>query len=299
MKGVYTALVTPFRADGSIDDESLARLVAQQVKAKIDGLVICGTTGESPTLKRAEKIKLFESVQKLLAGTAVDLVAGTGSNDTAETVDLTKEVNGLGIKKFLVVTPYYNKPTPTGMVAHFTKVADEIDGEVILYNVPGRTGVGLSPATVAELAGHEKIVALKEATGQLELTTAILCELETKKRSLSILSGDDATYFPMLCAGATGVISVASHLVPGPMRRMLDLVEAGKVVEARAIHHRFYPIFRDLFVESNPGPVKWALAKLGLCENRLRKPLVPVSSAAEAKLEAMFSLYAKKEGVLE
>jgi len=299
MKGVYTALLTPFRADGSIDDESLARLVAQQVKAKIDGLVICGTTGESPTLKRAEKIRLFETVQKLLAGTAVDLVAGTGSNDTAETVDLSKEVNRLGIKKFLVVTPYYNKPTPAGLIAHFTKVADEIDGEVILYNVPGRTGIGLTPATVAELAGHPKITGLKEATGQLELTTAILCELEAKNRSLAVLSGDDATYFPMLCAGATGVISVASHLIPGPMRKMTELVRRGEIVEARGLHHRYYPIFRDLFVESNPGPLKWAMAELGLCENRLRKPLVPVSSAAEAKLESMFARYAKKDGMLE
>lgn len=299
MKGVFTALITPFLKDGSIDYGSLKKLVDQQVRAKVDGIVICGTTGESPTLKKEEKMKLFSEVATLLQGTSVELIAGTGSNDTAETISLTQEVEKLGVKKFLIVTPYYNKPSQTGMIEHFTKIASSIRGEIILYNVPGRTGIGLTSETIAKLAAHPRIVALKEASGQVRFATEIVTEVAKSGHRLSLLSGDDETYFPLLCVGATGVISVASHLVPGPMKKILEYVESGNVAKARELHDHCFPVFRDLFIESNPSPVKWAMAKLGLCENHLRLPLSPVSEASAKKLEAMMALYRVKDGALE
>jgi len=300
MKGIYTALITPFKPDGRIDEDSLNRLLDQQRRSKVDGVVICGTTAESPTLEKNEKLWLFNKIQKDLNGSGIDIVAGTGSNDTEETIQLSLEVEKIGIKKFLLVTPYYNKPTQKGLIEHFAKVANHIQGQIILYNVPSRTAIGLHPETVGELASHPKIVALKEASGDVSLTSEIRAVLDRRSiRDFSILSGDDATFFPLLCMGATGVISVTSHVIATQMKKIQTYVETGRLEEARALHDRYYPIFRDAFIETNPAPMKWMLAQLGICENRLRLPLVSVSLDAEKKLQDLMKRYRTEAGVIE
>ncbi len=300
MKGIYTALITPFKSDGRIDEESLNRLLEQQKRSKVDGVVVCGTTAESPTLEREEKLWLMKKIHKDLAGTGIEVIAGTGSNDTEETIQLTLEAEKIGIKRFLLVTPYYNKPTQKGLVEHFTKIASQIQGQIILYNVPSRTSIGIHPETIGELAMNPKIIALKEASGDVSLTSEIRAVLSRRGiKGFSILSGDDATFFPLLCMGATGVISVTSHVITGPMKKMQTYVEAGRLEEARALHDRYYPIFRDTFVETNPAPIKWMLTQLGICENRLRLPLVPISQDAEKKLQVLMSQYRTDSGVIE
>lgn len=300
MKGIYTALITPFSADGRIDEGSLVRLLDQQKRSGVDGVVVCGTTGESPTLEREEKLWLMKRVLQEYKNTPIEVIVGTGSNDTEETIQLTLDAEKLGIKKFLLVTPYYNKPAQKGLIEHFTKIADRIQGEIMLYNVPGRTSIGIHPETVGELAQHPKITSLKEASGDVTLTSEIREVLNRKGiKDFSILSGDDGCFFPLLCMGATGVVSVTSHVIAGPMKKMQAYVEAGKIDEARAIHDRYYPVFRDCFVETNPTPIKWILSQLGICDNRLRLPLVSLSPEGEKKLQALMSRYRSGAGVLE
>jgi 4-hydroxy-tetrahydrodipicolinate synthase len=300
MRGIYTALITPFKADGRIDEESLDRLLEQQKRSKVDGVVVCGTTAESPTLEREEKLWLMKKIYKDLAGSGIEVIAGTGSNDTEETIQLTLEAEKIGINKFLLVTPYYNKPTQQGLLEHFTKIANHIQGEIVLYNVPSRTSIGIHPETVGELAMNPKIVAIKEASGDVSLTSEIRSVLARRGiKDFSILSGDDATFFPLLCMGAMGVISVTSHVIAGPMKKIQNFVESGRVQEACALHDHYYPIFRDTFVETNPAPIKWLLSQLGICENRLRLPLVPVSVDAEKKLQTLMTHYRTAHGVME
>jgi 4-hydroxy-tetrahydrodipicolinate synthase len=298
MKGIYTALATPFNSRGEIDWGALDRLLEQQIRTGIRGFVACGTTGESPTLSRQEKEEIFRRVLEFSKKHGADAVAGTGTNDTRESVELTKVAESIGYRRFLVVTPYYNKPSQVGLRKHFEAVAEACTGEVILYNVPGRTGISIAPETVVELAAHPRIRAIKEASGNLATLGEIRAGLAQAGRSMALLSGDDATYLPFLLGGGQGTISVASHICPRAMLGIEAAVAKGDAKEAQRIQDRFLPIFRDLFLEANPCPLKWFLARLGFGGNALRLPLVPVSSATESKLEKLFASYRVDQGEL-
>lgn len=292
MHGIYTALATPFDPRGEIDFPALDRILAQQIGAGVRGFVVSGTTGESPTLSTEEKEKLFRHVFDYAKGKNLDLVAGTGTNDTRESVALTKLAERIGYRRFLVVVPYYNKPSQAGLLAHFTAVADAVaEGIVVLYNVPGRAGISLSVDTIVALAAHPKIRAIKEASGDLKFLADLRNGLAAKNRSLDLLSGDDATYYPFLLGGGHGVISVASHVCPRGMLEIEAAVKAGDRARGDRAQSAYLPLFTDLFVEANPGPLKWMLERLGLCANRFRLPLVPVGEAAARKLEAAVSGY--------
>ena len=280
MRGVYTALITPFNAKGELDLPSYRRLLQDQKSAGVAGVIPCGTTGEAPTLALEEKKTLIEIALNELRGSSVKVVAGTGSNDTTETVDFSRWASTAGAQGVLVVTPYYNKPSQRGLEAHFRAVADAVDCDVMLYNVPGRTGVSLTATTVANLAAHPRIRALKEATGNVAFTSEIRDALALQSRTLDILSGDDATYFPLLAVGGAGVVSVASNLFPRAMVALQKATEQGNWSQARQLHERFYPLFRDLFVESNPVPVKAAFEWLGFCSGTVRAPLAGLSDSS-------------------
>ena len=297
MRGIYTALATPFLSTGEIDYPSLRKILDQQVGAGIRGFVVAGTTGESPTLSSSEKEELFRFVLEYSKGKNLDLVAGTGTNDTRESIAQTERAHAVGYRKFLIVVPYYNKPSQAGLLAHFTAIADRAgEGEIILYNVPGRTGISLSVDTVVALAKHPKITAIKEASGDLRYFNELCAGLAKANQSLHLLSGDDATYFPFLLAGGHGVISVSSHVCPRGMLEIEAAVAKGDRLKAEKLQAAYLPLFQDLFVEANPTPLKWMLAKLGLCENRFRLPLVPVGAAAVEKLMATVSLYRVEAG---
>lgn len=278
MKGVYTALVTPFEENGKIDRGAFRALLQSQKSAQVSGVVICGTTGESPTLSLEEKKTLIQLALEEFSGSRCAVIAGTGSNDTEETVEFSRWASQQGVAGVLVVTPYYNKPTPGGMLAHFRAVADAVSCEVILYNVPGRTGSSLSPAIIVDLARHPRIRTIKEATGNVELTSQILDAVQKAGQQIDILSGDDCTFWPLLAVGAVGVISVASHILPRTFMEMWNLSQSDQWQRGRELHKRFYPVFRDLFIESNPGPIKAALEHLGVCSARMRAPLVAMES---------------------
>jgi 4-hydroxy-tetrahydrodipicolinate synthase len=284
MRGVYTALITPFEASGKIDLTAYKKIIADQIAAGVAGIIPCGTTGETPALSIDEKKLLIRTCIEAVQGSRVDVIAGTGTNNTAESVEFSRWASDQGVSAVLVVTPYYNKPSQSGLLKHFQAVADAVSCELMLYNVPGRTGVTMTAATVAELAAHPKIRSLKEATGNVEFTSAILDALHLAGQSIDILSGDDATFLPLLSVGAAGVVSVASNLFPRAMVEMQKLAENGRGREALAVHQKFYPLFRDLFVESNPVPIKFAMAHAGFCEPHVRAPLAPLTAPSKELL---------------
>lgn len=295
MRGVWTALITPFDSSGAIDWAAYRRILQDQRAAQVSGVIPCGTTGESPTLTLAEKRQLIETALSELQGSAVRVIAGTGSNSTAETLELSRWAAGRGVAGVLIVTPYYNKPSQTGLQSHFLAVADAVSCEVILYNVPGRTGVSLTAETITQLASHPRIRTLKEATGNVAFTSEILDSLSVAGRQMDILSGDDATYLPLLSVGAAGVVSVASNLFPRAMVQIQEHMDRQELQAAQMIHRRFYPLFRDLFIESNPGPIKEAMAHAGFCESLVRAPLVALSPESRKKLhESMVRCGARK-----
>lgn len=286
LKGTWTAIITPFDSKGGIDYPSYRKLLQDQKDAGITGVVPCGTTGESATLSTDEKKKLIQFTQDELRGTDVRVMAGTGSNNTANSVEFSRWASENGVDAVLIVTPYYNKPSQAGLEAHFNAVADAVNCEVVLYNVPGRTAVSLEPATIARLAKHPRITTIKEATGSLPFTSQLQEELRKAGSEISILSGDDATYLGLLSLGASGVISASSNLLPRSMIKMLQAFESGDLPTARKLNEKCYPLFRDLFIESNPVPVKTAMAYVGLCEEHLRAPLAPMSAENREKLMA-------------
>jgi len=279
LKGCYTALATPFRSD-RVDFEALGKLIEEQISAGIDGVVPVGTTGESPTLDFDEHREVIEFVVKAVDGRC-QVVAGTGGNATEEAVYLTKHAASVGADATLQVTPYYNKPTQEGLYRHFSKVADEGGLPVVLYNVPGRTGREIEVPTVQRLAQHSGVVALKEAGGSVDRATAVLncCDIV-------VLSGDDSLTLPMMAVGAKGVISVASNVAPAQVRNMVHAALDGQWDEARRLHHRLYPLFRDLFIETNPIPVKAALAIAGKIAEEYRLPLCPMKDENREVLKA-------------
>ena len=284
MRGVYTALITPFNQDLEIDWDTYRQIIKDQCDASVAGVIPCGTTGESPTLSLTEKKKLIETAIEVTRGTKTVVVAGTGSSSTRDTVELSRWASDQGVAGVLVVTPYYNKPSQAGLLNHFRAVADAVSCEVMLYNVPGRTGVSLTAETITELAEHPRIRSIKEATGNITFATEIRAQLRAKGRSLDILSGDDPTYLALLSVGACGVVSVASNLFPRGMVSLQRAFDSSKPDEALALHERFYPLFRDLFIESNPGPIKEAMAWAGLGNAYTRPPLARLSAANREKL---------------
>jgi 4-hydroxy-tetrahydrodipicolinate synthase len=284
LSGTITALVTPFGKDGSVDYGRLQALVEAQVAGGVEGICSVGTSGESPTLSHEEHHKVIEKTAEFAQG-KVKIVAGTGANSTSEAISLTKAALSMGgADACLQVTPYYNKPNAEGLYRHFMTVAD-LGLPVVLYNVPGRTGREIPLDVVARLAGHPNIIAVKEAAGSVERVSAI----KNLVPDFTVLSGDDSLTLPMLSVGAEGVISVASNVIPREMGDMVRLALAGDFVKARELHRRFYPLFRDLFVDVNPVMVKEALWLMGKIERMFRLPLCETTDANLEKLRTTLS----------
>jgi 4-hydroxy-tetrahydrodipicolinate synthase len=268
--GCGTAMVTPFRGDGTLDEETLRKLIARQMEAGIDFLVPCGTTGESPTLTHEEHVRVVEITVEMAKG-RVPVLAGAGGYNTAEVIAIARELAALGVDGILSVTPYYNKPTQEGLYQHYRAIAEAVHLPIILYSVQGRTGINIEPATVVRLAAIRNIVGIKEASGSIAQMAAIL---NAVPEDFVVLSGDDAITLPLIALGGRGVISVVSNEIPAEMTEMVRLALRGNIWGAREIHRRFHPLMEVNFVESNPGPVKTALAEMGLLEPVWRLPLV-------------------------
>lgn len=284
--GTYTALVTPFR-DGLVDEAALKQHVDSQTLNGISGLVPCGTTGESATLNYDEHIRVIELTIEA-AASRVPVIAGTGSNSTAETIMLTRQAEKLGASAALLITPYYNKPTQQGLYEHYKKISEDTAIPLILYNVPGRTGVNMLPETVARLSELKNIVGIKEATGDLKQVSDVM---EFSKKSFIVLSGDDFTTLPMLAIGGHGVISVTSNVVPKEMSAMVRAYRSGAHEEALKLHFALAPLHRAMFLETNPIPVKTALAMMGQMKEEFRLPLVKMSEANRERLALVLTSY--------
>lgn len=295
MRGIWTALITPFDRNGEIDWKAFRTLLQDQKDAKVAGVIPCGTTGESPVLTLDEKKRLIETTLEECKGSSIGVFAGTGSNNTAETIAFSKWASDQGVQGCLIVTPYYNKPSQAGLLAHFHAVADAVNCEIMVYNVPGRSGVALTADTIAKLARHPRIRSLKEASGNVAFTTEVRDAMKTEGTSLDILSGDDVTFLPLLAIGATGVVSVGSNLFPRALVALQKAHESGSS-EALAIHEKFFPLFRDLFVESNPAPIKAAMATAFGFNDSLRPPLAPLSEGSRKRLETSLAQCGIKPG---
>ena len=277
-KGLYVAMVTPFRA-GKVDFEALVKLTGNLVDAGCDGLVPAGCTGEAATLSADERREVTRTVIEA-AARRCKVVPGTGTNNTADSIKYSRMAEELGADGVMLITPYYNKPGPEGQYRHFKSVADAVGIPVVLYNVPGRTGVNVLPETVWRLAEVKNIRAIKEASGSLDQVSAIL-----SRCGITVLSGDDSLTLPMLALGAKGVISVAGNVAPLQVRQMLDKFAGGDLEGARQVHYGLLPLFKALFAETNPAPVKKACELLGICSGELRLPMVPVTQETEALLK--------------
>jgi 4-hydroxy-tetrahydrodipicolinate synthase len=281
--GTGTALVTPFRRDGSLDEPTLSRLIKRQIAADIDFLVPCGTTGENPTLTDAEHLRIVELTVELAKG-KVPVLAGAGGYNTCEVISLVRAMAALGVSGILSVTPYYNKPTQEGLYQHYKAIAEAVNLPIVVYCVPGRTGVNIEPATVQRLARIPNVVGIKEASGNVAQMAAIL---NCVPDDFLVLSGDDALTLPLISLGGHGVISVASNEIPAEMKRLTQLALAGNFAGAREIHRRFHPLMEINFVESNPIPVKAALAEMGLLEPSWRLPLVAPKPENQARIRCV------------
>jgi 4-hydroxy-tetrahydrodipicolinate synthase len=281
--GCGTALVTPFKKDLSLDEGTLRSLVRRQIEAGINFLVPCGTTGESPTLTRAEHLRVVAITVEEAKG-KVPVLAGAGGYNTHEVIELAREIEGLGADGILSVTPYYNKPTQEGLYQHYAAIASAIHLPIVVYSVQGRTGVNVEPATLARLAKIENIVGVKEASGNIGQMATVLNEVPD---SFDVLSGDDAITIPLCALGGRGIISVASNEIPAEMTQIAQHCLAGDYAGAREIQRRFLPLMNVNFVESNPIPVKAAMALMGLLEPVWRLPMVPPSPSNFAKIQAV------------
>ncbi len=284
--GCYTALITPFR-DGQIDEPALRGLVERQIAGGVSGLVPCGTTGEAPTLTANEWDRVVATVVETVAG-RVPVVAGTGSNSTAATIERTRRARTLGADGALVVTPYYNRPTQEGLYQHFTAIAAAVDLPFVLYNVPGRTGVNLLPETVVRLAEIPGIVGIKEASGSLDQASQIVNEAS---KEFVVLSGDDSLTLPIAGVGGRGVISVVSNIAPEAVSALTTACLAEDFTRGREIHLALVDLCRAMFVETSPVPVKAAAALLGYCTPEVRLPLAPLSDAARRRVESALAAW--------
>jgi 4-hydroxy-tetrahydrodipicolinate synthase len=282
--GCGTALVTPFQADGSLDEPALRALVEWQVEHGIDFLVPCGTTGETPTLTSDEVRRVIETTVKVAAG-RVPIVGGATSNNTRDAVEKAKAVAAIsGVDAILTATPYYNKPTQEGLYQHFKAIAEAVGKPLILYNVPGRTGANLEPATLGRLAGLRNVLGVKEASGNM---TQIADVFQHVPETFQVFSGDDALTLPVIALGGVGIISVASNEIPRKMAEMTRAALAGEWALARKLHRRYFALMQANFIESNPIPVKAALAMMGRIKENYRLPLAPMKKENRAKLEKL------------
>jgi 4-hydroxy-tetrahydrodipicolinate synthase len=287
LRGCATALVTPFKADGAIDEDRLRKLVERQIAGGVRLLVPCGTTGESATMTEAEDQRVITITIEVARG-AARVIAGTGSNSTASAIEYSKHARDLGADAVLQVAPWYNKPTQEGLYAHFRAIAEAIpDTPIMLYNVPGRTSSNIAAQTVLRLARDcENIVAIKEASGNL---TQIMEILRERPANFCVLSGDDAVTLPLIALGAEGIVSVASNEIPELMSRLAELALDGNWTEARALHYRLLPLMEINFIESSPGPVKAAMAMMGLLEENFRLPLVPIQEESRTRIRQVIA----------
>lgn len=280
-KGSFTALITPFR-NGAVDEKAFQDLVVRQIESGTHGLVPCGTTGESPTLSHEEHMRVTELCIEAANG-RVPIIAGTGSNSTDEAIMLQRHAKEAGADAGLVVTPYYNKPTQAGLIAHFKAIADAVDLPIVIYNIPGRSMIDMSIATMAELAKHPNIVGVKDATADLArpMRTRIACGPEFCQ-----ISGEDATIVPFLAQSGVGCISVSSNIVPKELAKMHEAWMKGDMTTVNRINERMMPVHDAMFCESSPGPVKYAAELMGLCSSELRLPMVGISNESKKKVEA-------------
>ena len=283
---VITAMVTPFKKDLTVDFEALERLVNHLIKNGSDSILVAGTTGECPTLTHEEEREVFKCVQNTVKGTNVKVILGAGSNSTQTAVEASKEAEKLGADGILTVVPYYNKPNQKGMLLHFGSIAQAVDLPIILYNIPGRTGVNMQPKTIAELAEkYPNIIALKQSNPDLDLISDVksLCP-----KDFIVYSGDDSLTLPMLALGVEGVISVASHVIGNEIKDMIRAFKQGNYQEALNLHLKMYPLFRKIFFAPNPIPMKQILSDLNIMENYLRAPLTELSESEKEELRAVF-----------
>lgn len=287
--GVGTALVTPFKANGDVDEAAYRRLAKRQVDAGIHFLVPCGTTGETPTLTGEERRRLV-TIAVEEAGDKSRVLAGAGGYSTAEVIHAVNAYEKLGVHGILSVTPYYNRPTSEGLYQHYSAIAASTALPIILYNVPGRTGCNIDPATVQRLSSVKNIVGVKEASGNITQMAEIVRNVPS---DFVVLSGDDAITLPLMSLGGRGIISVISNEMPAEMVQMVDAAERGDFAAARTIHNRLLPLMQVNFCESSPGPVKFAMAEMGLLDPVYRLPMVPVSDASKAKIKAVLAGLAK------
>ncbi len=287
--GLTVALITPFK-DGKVDEIALRKLVDDHVEAGTDCLSPCGTTGESPTLTHEEDERVVAIVCEQAAG-RVKVVAGTGSNNTAEAIRLTKSAKRAGADAALIVGPYYNKPTQDGFYQHYAAIAEAVDLPIVLYNIPGRTAKNIEPDTICRLAGIPSVVAIKESTGSMDQASQILSDSD-----LTVLSGDDSLTLPLLALGGSGVVSVAGNIVPKDVKAMIAAWQAGNVAEAQKQHHKLFPLCRDMLsLSTNPIPLKAAMALLGRDSGEVRLPLTPLTDSETARLRTTLVAY----GLLE
>lgn len=283
--GAYTAMVTPF-SNGQVDRDQLVANVRFQVENGIDGLVPSGTTGESPTLSHEEQRWVNEWVVEAAGGT-VKVIAGTGSNSTSEALELTDHARNIGADGALMVNPYYNKPSQEGLYRHFMTIADKVDLPIVLYNIPGRTSIEMTPQTVGRLSAHPNIVGVKEATGSMDTTSLIaqLCDPD----QFAIISGDDSLTLPLMSLGAKGVISVLSNLIPDRIKAFTTAALASDFASARSIHYELLDLFKVMFIETNPVPIKAAMAIAGMDSGELRLPLCELEATNRMKLESVLA----------
>ena len=283
--GCGTALVTPFAADGSVDERAVRRLARRQIDAGIHFLVPCGTTGESPTLSEDERVRIVELVVAE-AGGKVPVLAGAGGYDTRKVIHVAGRMQQAGASGLLSVTPYYNKPTPEGLYQHYRAIAEAVPRPIIVYNVPGRTGVNVDVGTLVRLSSIPGIAGVKEASGNM----GQICEVcRAVPDGFVVLSGDDSLTLPVMSVGGHGIISVASNGMPADMARMVELAEAGDFAQARQLHRTLMPFMTVNFVEANPIPIKAAMAMMGLLEERYRLPMVPPQTASRTRIEAVLA----------
>ncbi|HJS50937.1 MAG TPA: 4-hydroxy-tetrahydrodipicolinate synthase [Pyrinomonadaceae bacterium] len=288
MSGCATALVTPFRKDGSIDDACFQKLADRQIKGGVKLLVPCGTTGESVTMSESERLLVIRLAVEVAHRSKAKVIAGTGSNNTAATIDFTRKAREAGVDAALLVAPYYNKPTQEGLFAHFAEIAKSVKGlPIMLYNVPGRTSSNISAGTTLRLAEkYENIVATKEASGDFSQVMEIV---KNRPRNFKVFSGDDSSALPLISLGADGLVSVCSNEMPKETSKMVEYALAGSYRFARKIHYKILPLMEANFIESSPAPCKFVMKEMGLLEEYLRLPLVPVSKESQSKLKSVLS----------
>jgi 4-hydroxy-tetrahydrodipicolinate synthase len=286
MRGCATALITPFKKDGSIDDECFEKLVERQIKGGVKLLVPCGTTGESATMSEAERLHVTKMTVAVAHKFDAKVIAGTGSNSTAATIDFTRKTREAGADAALVVAPYYNKPTQEGMLAHFAEIARSVKGfPIMMYNVPGRTSSNIAASTTLKLAEQfENIAAIKEASGNFSQIMEILA---SRPKNFKVFSGDDATTLPLVALGADGLVSVCSNEIPKQTSQLVEKALSGAWTAARRIHFKILPLMEANFIESSPSPCKFVMKEMGLLEENLRLPLVPVADATRKTLRGV------------